>query len=32
MDSSQKENKLNIGNLNDKIDKNHVELVEEKIN
>ena len=31
-DSSQKENKLNIGNLNDKIDKNHVELVEEKIN
>jgi membrane-associated phospholipid phosphatase len=32
MDSSQKENKLNIGKLNDKIDKNHVELVEEKIN
>ena len=32
MDSSQKENKLNIGNFNDKIDKNHVELVEEKIN
>ena len=29
MDSSQKDNKLNIQN---KIDKNHVELVEEKIN
>ena len=32
MDSSQKDNKLNIQNKIDKIDKNHVELVEEKIN